>query len=509
MNRLLALVLVVSVGCSKDDEQVEDTSVEDTGTTLATNRVPFVWETPAYCSNVPAPPYETSRIYGFTGAEDFAFDLDGRYVATDDSGNIVRIDMDGNLDLWVAQFGESTGTTFLPDGTLAIGSYEDGRVMQVYESGATDRLIGGLSYPNGVTVDMWGRVYVADQDQGMVIRFDPLLDEKVTLAEGLYSPNGLTISPDQTTLYVGSFGGGTIHSIDLTDEDSGAVLFGVTPGPNTTDTSTDENCAGLGLGDECFLDTIGIGSCQESNSGGLYCDNTVDTMACDGMVEGDPCSTTALGAPVDSVCSIRTTTDELFCPKVPAEVVTACVGLYEDDACSALGVDRNCRWSWEDVLLCDTTPWNDVSEEACDTLSEGDDCIIVDYEGFVQGTCGEGWGGTGQLTCEPNWYGGYGGYSFSGGLDGIIADGCGSVWVTEYTLGLIWRFSADGSQVDLAVDTETFWIPNLHFGLGVGGFEKDALYIQDRWSDSMLVVHPGVEGGPVPYSPEYATAPAE
>jgi hypothetical protein len=61
----------------------------------------------------------------------------------------------------------------------------------------------------------------------------------------------------------------------------------------------------------------------------------------------------------------------------------------------------------------------------------------------------------------------------------------------------------------MAVDTESFWIPNLHFGLGVGGFEKDALYIQDRWNDSMLVVHPGVQGGPVPYSPEYAPAASE
>jgi sugar lactone lactonase YvrE len=508
MNRIMAIALVASMGCSKDDDATTDTSVEDTGSTLATNRVPFVWETPEYCSSIPAPPYETSRIFGFTGAEDFAFDLDGNYVATDDSGNIVRIDMDGNLDLWSPQFGESTGTTFMPDGTLAIGSYNDGQVVQVFDNGATNRLVGGLSYPNGVTVDMWGRVYVADQDQGKIIRYDPVLDEKVTLADGLFNPNGLTLAPDQNTLYVGSFGGGTIHSIDLTAEDTTAVLFGETPVIETTDTATDENCAGKVAGDECFLDDPGVGSCVENAYGGLFCDNTVDTLACDGMIEGDACSTTALGADVDSVCATRTTTGDLFCPKVPAEVVTACVGLDEDDPCTALGIDRNCRWSWEDVLVCDTTPWNDVSEEACVGLNDGDDCVIVDYEGFTAGICGEGWGG-GDLTCEPDWYSGYGGYSYSGGLDGVIADACGYVWVTEYTLGLIWRFSPDGSEVEMAVDTESFWIPNLHFGLGVGGFEKDALYIQDRWNDSMLVVHPGVQGGPVPYSPEYAPAASE
>lgn len=505
MKRWIAAVSVLGLAACQqpDDEVAFAPAVTDTGDTavpLVETRQPFEWTRPSYCDSLPAPPYEPTRIYGFTGAEDFAFDLDGNYVATDDAGNILRIDYDGNSEVWLPNFGFSAGTAFMADGTLAIANVDEGQVKQVHPDGGSNRLIGGLSYPNGVTVDMWGRVYVADQNLGIVQRYDYFWNETVTLADGLFNPNGLTLSPDQSTLYVGSFGGGTIHTVDLNAEFPNATLWAETPRIETETTITEASCMGKAQGDECFFgDDIGVGNCQENTYGGLFCDDTVDTDACTGLYAGDFCTTTALGEVVESVCAERTTTGELFCPRVPGSAVEACVGLDEGDSCYAMGTTRTCRWSWEDILVCDVTRWSDVSEEACVDLYEGDPCIIEDFEGFTAGTCGEGyWGG--DITCLPDWY--YD-YSFEGGLDGVTADACGNIWVTEYTLGYVWRFSPDGQTVDLAVDTGTFWIPNLHFGLGVGGWETDALYIQDRLDDSMLVVYPGTEGGPIPYSPEY------
>lgn len=495
--------LCLIVGCKKDsdtDQQTVSVDTSDTGTTIIDDREPFEWTRPASCDSLPEPPYDFTRISGFTGAEDFAFDIDGNYVATDGGGNIVRIDYEGNQEVWVPGFGEAAGTAFMLDGTLAIANVETGRVMQVQENGGTNRIMGGLSYPNGVTVDMWGRVYVADQNLGFVKRWDPVWDTTEVVAEGLYNPNGLALSPDQNTLYVGSFGGGTIHSVDLQAELPNTTLFAETPSVTLTGSGTDEACQGRNQADECFLTSgLGIGTCEENGKGGLFCDDTVDVAACTGKVFGDYCSTTALGEVVDSLCTERTTTGELFCPKVPGPVVTACVDRAENDPCTAMGIDRSCRWSWEDILVCDITPWDDVAAEACVGLSTGDYCVVEDYEGFSEGSCQDSWGS--DLTCEPDWWGSY---SFEGGLDGVSADACGNIWVTEYTLGYVWRFSPDGTQADLAVDTETFWIPNLHWGSGVGGWDKDALYIQDRLDDTMFEVRPGVEGGPVPYSVEYA-----
>ena len=84
-----------------------------------------------------------------------------------------------------------------------------------------------------------------------------------------------------------------------------------------------------------------------------------------------------------------------------------------------------------------------------------------------------------------------------GGLDGVQVDACGYVWVTEYTLGYVWRFPPTGGDPELAVETGTFWIPNMHWGNGIGGWEEDVMYMQDRFSDELLVIPVGIPGAPV------------
>lgn len=481
---LLALGLMLA--CKPETTEPDPV---DTGPTTETT--PPV---PVDCSQALPLPLEFSRISGFTGAEDFAFDLDGNFVSADDFGNVVRISFEGEIDIWSPNFGETAGTAFLPDGKLAIANVSSGRVEKVRNNGSTGTLIAGLSYPNGVAVDFDGRVYVADQNQGVVLRYDEKTDERLELATGLFNPNGLALNSDHTKLYVGSFGGGTIHVIDLTDLEGGAELFAETPTSGTT--TTDDPCGGLIAGDECFLD-IGIGTCID-DTGALGCELVLDEAACNGLSVGDACQTSALGQPVDSVCYDDGAT--LFCPRVPGEIITACDGLDEGDGCSALGVDnRDCEYNWEGTLICDTTPFTDVSEEACVGLSSGDDCVIIEYEGYIDGTCAESyWYGT--MTCDPGWYGN--GYEFAGGLDGVAVDACDNVWVTEYTLGYVWRFGPEGGEAELAVDTNTFWIPNLHWGSGVGGWDANTLYIQDRFSDELLAAPTGIPGAPVALQPE-------
>ncbi len=442
-------------------------------------------------TDIPTLPIEVSeRIGGFTGAEDFGLDNSGRYVAADEFGNIVRRDIDGNGGIWTPGFAETAGTHFMPDGHLAIADVFQGRVVRIQKNGSQETMIGGMTYPNGVTVDMDGIVYVADQTTGEVIRYDPELDQRQVIASELFNPNGLALSVDHKTLYVGSFGGGTVHEIDL-DADDGAVLFGQTPG-GTIGNVYENTCDGLSEGDECFLDYIGVGSCV-SSYGDLSCQLTVNTTACENQNDGDPCQQTVLGQQMDSVCTIQPTLEILFCPRVPAEVVTSCLGEEEDAPCTALGIDRECRPSWEEIMICDVTAWGEQADAACDGLANDDECVIIEYEGYVDGTCQPAQMGPG-LTCDPGWGGG--GQQFSGGLDGIAVDTCGYVWVTEYTLGYVWRFGPEGGEPELAVETETFWIPNMHWGNGIGGWDADTMYMQDRSTDELLVIPIGIPGAP-------------
>lgn len=483
-----AAVVLGLAGCGKDADSSTPNTGAPTGST-GTGSTSAVSCDPAAIPTLPL--QVTERIGGFTGAEDFAFDLDGNYVATDDGGNIVRISRDASaFEVWSPAFGESSGTAFLPDGTLAIGNVERGVVQRIRKNGGTGRLLGGMSYPNGLAVHPDNIVFAADQNTGEILRYDVDADERSVLATDLYSPNGLALSPDYGTLYVGSFGGGTVHAIDL---ETGAVtLFGQTPGGSTSTGGADD-CAARAAGDECWLEFVGLGTCV-SDGTGLACEWVGDRDACQGLAEGDPCTTTTLGQPNDSICQpVSGAPGELFCPEVPADVVQACVGLSEYDSCEAQGVTRDCRRNWEDILVCDVTRWNDVSEEACQGQSGGDDCVILDVEGYADGTCQQGY--YGGLTCDPGWYGG-GGYTFHGGLDGVQVDVCGYVWVTEYTFGYVWRFPPEGGEPELAVETGTFWIPNMHWGTGVGGWELDTMYMQDRFTDELLVIPVGLPGVP-------------
>lgn len=485
MKKSILFFGLLLAACGGGDEPVDEpaTLTDTTTETTTETTVPFD------CSTVPPIPASFDRIGGFTGSEDFAFDAEGNYVGVDDFGNIVRISMDGETEIWSPNFGESAGMAFLPDGTLAIAEVFTGRVVRIRKNGGSGTLIGGLSYPNGLTVDYFGRVYVADQNLGIVVRYDMETEVVETLAEGLYNPNGLALSDDHQTLFVGSFGGGTVHQIDTVNP-AGAVLFGETPPIEFAD----DSCDGLVEGDECLGDDLGTGACTDDGTGMLTCEWGVDEQACAGLADGDLCQTTGVGQVYDSVCVTHPTLGVPFCPTAPAEVVTACEGLSQDDPCTALGIDRSCRMSWEDILICDITPWSEVSEEACDGLSEGDECIILDFEGFAAGTCGQDYGFGAGLTCWPNWYSGY---EFAGGLDGIGVDVCDNVYVTEYTLGNIWRFGPDGGEPELAVDTQTFWIPNLHWGSGVGGWDPNIMYVQDRFTDELLAVSIGVPGSGV------------
>ncbi|MEQ1503513.1 MAG: SMP-30/gluconolactonase/LRE family protein [Myxococcota bacterium] len=64
-----------------------------------------------------------------------------------------------------------------------------------------------------------------------------------------------------------------------------------------------------------------------------------------------------------------------------------------------------------------------------------------------------------------------------GGFDGINVDACGNVYITEYTVGRVYRITPDGLNAELVVDLQAGWIPNMRWGHDIGGWNSSILYV--------------------------------
>ncbi len=349
-----------------------------------------------------------TTVNNITSAEDFVFDLEGNVLSIDPQGNLVSSNQLGQTSLVVpGVVADAAGMSMLPDGTIVVASPATGSLVTITPEGGTTTLLSGIAYPNGVEVHRDGWIAVSEHDAGVVRRVDPKTGEFIILAEGLWNPNGVSFSPDYSTLYVNSFGGGTVHSIALTE--TGAAS-----------------------------DPVLLGELDEYSGTPPPWGNDPWLSSCDGLNSGDSC--------------------ELI------DQAGTCV-------------------NWDGSLYCDAP---DPFAAACASLSEGDSCTLL----TESGTCSDwGWG----LMCDnASWWGGEG-----GGLDGMAVDGCGNVYVTEFGTGKIWRWSADGVGPDLVAEMPSYWIPNMDFGVGVGGWDTERMWVIDRDTDQIFGLDIGVPGRPL------------
>ncbi len=377
------------------------------------------------CTGLVALPVTATSISGFSGSEDFAFDADGNLVSNKD-GSVTKQPKTGSGTLLIGGFGDTAGTRYLSNGDLVIADVSNGTLKRIKPDGETSDILAGFSYPNGVEVDEQDFVYVAEHDAGQIRRVNPDTGEFTVIATGLTNPNGLSFSPDYRTLYVNSFGGGTVHKVTVDDSGTWAApvllgdIFDGEGGP----------CEDKAAGDFCDA-SFEAGVCTDSG-GTLGCDTSLNgseffEAACNGIGSGEPCSVTISATEFPGTC--------------------------QGGSCNP-----------------DQSP-----RKTCEGKQEGDACTAAHQDfGAFDGTCSEGFGS--GISCFP---GDAGGPTQRGGLDGMAVDACGNVYVTEYTVGFIWRFTPEGVR-EKVVTLPSFWIPNMHWGSGIGGWEEGILYVMDR-----------------------------
>jgi sugar lactone lactonase YvrE len=448
-------------------------------------------EEPA-CDALPGAPLAFSTLEGFSGAEDFAFDADGGLVSVDFDGNLISRQQDGTVRVIRPGLGvELAGTALLPDGSFAIAHVAQGAVLRVYPDGGTEVLLGGLLYPNGLTVGPDGTVYVADQTNGQVWAVDVPAEggagDASLIAEGLFEPNGVTLGPDGT-LFVGSFGGGTVHAIRPEGGSFRAPeLLGTTPGSG----AEADPCRSLDDGTSCFTLDFQVGACDAG-----VCERVRDAAACAGKAAGDACETTTFGNTVTSRCE----GEPLFCPYTPTSFIAACDGLDNEAFCDVDGFGSQCFLTGQGVNACYATDGLEYLR-ACEGKALGDACSVADPFYPYDGACVAGFDFDGDPdTVEPPECMPSGGFPGErGGLDGIAADACGNVYVTEFVVGKVWRFGPGGGEPEEVVSLPSTWIPNLHWGNGVGGWERDVLYVMDRDEGRVFGLEVGVEAAKEPY----------
>lgn len=341
------------------------------------------------CGNLPVLPVTFRELPGFTSAEDFAFDNQGRVVSVDAAGSLVRQTRDGSMVPWVPGIAaESAGIRYLPNGDLLVNSVSANALLRVTPAGGYTTVLAGLAYPNGIDVDVDGYVYVSEHDAGRVRRINPDTGDFTIVATKLLNPNGLVFGNGFRTLYVGSFMGGTVHAIDRNADGSWAPprLFARSPlgpvdecamlspeDPCTTVTGTEGRCEVIAEVPECKPISACEGkhdgeACDTWDASGVCTDvgGSIECLVpdpCDGKVAGDVCD---LGFDGGRCVESGGT---LSC-----EFVGPCTGKAEGDTCDNYGLPGTCQmtiWGFE----CAEPP-------PCAGKLAGDGCSMMGNNGF-------------------------------------------------------------------------------------------------------------------------------
>ncbi len=123
------------------------------------------------------------------------------YFADAGSQKIFRVGLDGAVQVFAEKTGGADGMAFGPDGRLYAACNQE-RCIAAWNVATGERsVIAADLDPNDVTVAQSGHLWFTDHKHRQVWHVAPD-GRKELVDEGLAMPNGITLSPDQSLLYV-------------------------------------------------------------------------------------------------------------------------------------------------------------------------------------------------------------------------------------------------------------------------------------------------------------------
>ncbi|TWU40497.1 SMP-30/gluconolactonase/LRE family protein [Novipirellula artificiosorum] len=157
---------------------------------------------------------------GYRWAEGLAINDQGTLFFSDvPAGKIYRV-VDGHEpELFIEDSGEANGLALGPDGRLYGASRKLKKILAWdLKTGNSEVVVEGLA-SNDLVVLNNGSIYVTDPVGKKVWLIDPST-KKARVVDTFDGCNGITVSPDQTLLYVAHFDGRFIYSYQIADDGS-------------------------------------------------------------------------------------------------------------------------------------------------------------------------------------------------------------------------------------------------------------------------------------------------
>lgn len=202
------------------------------------------------CSEVPLAPLSYKPIPGARGYHDVAIDEEGMIIGSDGFA-LIKATYAGATSLFVPGLGTVQQMDWLEDGDLAVAVDSTASIMRIKANGASSTLAADVGAYGLVTGDD-GMLYAANTTA--VLRIHPDTGVKTTVVSAPFgvSPRVLNFSPDNKTLYIGTYLGN-------------GNLYAVAWNPATMQPSGMPYVFATGVGGGAYHDTMPIDAC-----GNLY-----------------------------------------------------------------------------------------------------------------------------------------------------------------------------------------------------------------------------------------------
>ncbi len=223
-----------SAGVPDADPTPDAATSPDTANAPDMGGGPVIVDPPSVdCAAIPEGPFPLVKLTGPIASEDLAFDRQGNVIGSNDT-TIFKSKYTGPPVPFVPNLNFRAGLRYLPNGHLIVCNNNAGSLVRVDEEGVIHTVLTGLSYPNGLTVDMAGWVYFTEHDKNLVKRVNPFTGEWTVLTDKISNPNGISFSVDYRTLYLGGFDGDpTVWSMSIAPDGTPGKLIAFATGVGT------------------------------------------------------------------------------------------------------------------------------------------------------------------------------------------------------------------------------------------------------------------------------------